>query len=85
LSSVVRAKFTVGRSLLSACGQTDDLEWGDTIIWYMLMTYAVHRRQPGSDIWLEHLPLIWPRWGGYRVASLLRCVSPSRRLTKKNH
>jgi len=28
----------------------------DTIIWYVSTRHAVRRRQPSSDIWLEHLP-----------------------------
>jgi len=34
-------KFAIGRGFLSVCRQTDDLGWGDTIIWYMSLWCAV--------------------------------------------
>ena len=49
LSSVIGTKFAIG---VKACGRTDDLGRGDTIVWYVSTGHAVPRRQPGSDTWL---------------------------------
>ena len=67
--TVLATRFAIGRGFLSACGRTDDLGWGDTVIWYVSMRQAVRlpQRQPSSDIWLKNLPLIWARWRGTRV------------------
>jgi len=44
-SSVVEAKFAIGRGFPSACGQTDDSGRGDAVIWYVSTWHAVYQRK----------------------------------------